>query len=63
MYQLRASVAPASAMGRLGLASAVYDSFVAVCPTVVGVTLADTDRARDVLPGCLAFRRATFRQS
>lgn len=41
-----------SAIGRLDLAGAVYDSFVAICPAVLSVTLADTDRARDVLLDC-----------
>jgi predicted nucleic acid-binding protein len=38
-----------SALHRLDLASAVYDLFVHVCPVVLDVTLADTDRARDLL--------------
>ena len=38
-----------SARGRLDLASEVYDLFVEVCPVVFDVTLADTDRARDLL--------------
>ncbi len=37
---------------RLDLARQVYDLFVQICPTVFPVTLADTDRARDLLvPG------------
>ncbi|MGE3886025.1 MAG: type II toxin-antitoxin system VapC family toxin [Vicinamibacterales bacterium] len=35
-----------SALKRLDLAGAVYDLFVQLCPTVLPVTLADTDRAR-----------------
>ncbi len=38
-----------SALARLDLVGAVYESFVEICPTVLGVTLADTDRAREVL--------------
>ena len=34
---------------RLDLARDVYDLFVALCPVVFPVTLADTDRARDLL--------------
>jgi predicted nucleic acid-binding protein len=34
---------------RLDLASAVYDLFVQLCPTVLPITLADTDRARTLL--------------
>jgi predicted nucleic acid-binding protein len=30
-------------------ASAPYDLFVSICPVVLSVTLADTDRARDLL--------------
>lgn len=33
---------------RLDLARQVYDLFVQLCPTVYPVTLADTDRARDL---------------
>lgn len=40
-----------SALGRLDLARDVYDLFVEVCPVVFDVTLADTDRARDILCG------------
>ena len=32
----------------LGIAHAVYDLFVQLCPVVFPVTLADTDRARDL---------------
>ncbi|MGE0463842.1 MAG: type II toxin-antitoxin system VapC family toxin [Vicinamibacterales bacterium] len=35
-----------SALKRLDLAGAVYDLFAQLCPTVLPVTLADTDRAR-----------------
>jgi len=38
-----------SALRRLDLAREVYELFVQVCPVVLGVTLADTDRARDLL--------------
>jgi predicted nucleic acid-binding protein len=34
---------------RLDLAAAVYDLFVQLCPTVLPVALADTDRAKDLL--------------
>jgi hypothetical protein len=34
---------------RLDLAAAVYDLFVQLCPTVLPVTLADTDRAKSLL--------------
>jgi len=37
------------ALGRLDLADRVYDLFVALVPEVLPVTLADTDRARDLL--------------
>lgn len=40
-----------SALGRLDLAGEVYDLFVEICPVVLDVTLADTDRARDLLRG------------
>lgn len=33
---------------RLDLATSVYDLFVQLCPTVYPVTLADTDRAKDL---------------
>lgn len=36
-------------LGRLDLAREVYDLFVEICPEVLDVTLADTDRARDLL--------------
>jgi hypothetical protein len=38
-----------SALGRRDLARDVYDLFVQICPVVYDVTLADTDRARDLL--------------
>lgn len=38
-----------SALQRLDLAGEVYELFVQVCPVVLAVTLADTDRARDLL--------------
>ena len=38
------------ALGRMGLAVSVYDLFVEFCPVVLPVTLADTDRARKLLP-------------
>ena len=34
------------ALGRRDLAASVYDLFVQLCPVVLAVTLADTDRAR-----------------
>jgi uncharacterized protein len=42
-----------ASIGRLDLAREVYDLFVEVCPVVLGVTLADTDRARDLVCGAL----------
>jgi predicted nucleic acid-binding protein len=38
-----------SSLGRLDLARGVYDLFVEVCPVILGVTLADTDRSRDLV--------------
>ena len=38
-----------SSLGRLDLARHGYDLFVATCPEVLGVTLAETDRARDLV--------------
>jgi hypothetical protein len=38
-----------SALRRLDLGAQVYDLFVQVCSVVFPVTLADTDRARDLL--------------
>ena len=40
-----------SSLGRLDLASEVYDLVVEICPVVLDVTLADTDRARNLLCG------------
>ena len=38
-----------SSLKRLDLAASVYDLFVQLCPTVLPVTLADTDRAKVLL--------------
>jgi predicted nucleic acid-binding protein len=38
-----------SALRRRDVAAQVYDLFVEICPTVLDVTLADTDLARDLL--------------
>ena len=38
-----------SRLGRLDLARPVYDSFAEVCPVVIGITLAGTDRARELI--------------
>ena len=38
-----------AAMKRLDLAASVYELFVQLCPTVLPVTLADTDRAKTLL--------------
>lgn len=38
-----------SSLRRLELARTVYDLFVEVCPVILGVTLADTDRSRDLV--------------
>lgn len=38
-----------AALKRLDLAASVYDLFVQLCPTVLPVTLADTDRAKLLL--------------
>jgi hypothetical protein len=38
-----------AALKRLDLAAQVYDLFVQLCPVVFAVTLADTDRARQLL--------------
>jgi predicted nucleic acid-binding protein len=46
-----------SSLGRLDLAREVYDLFAEICPVVFTVTLADTDRARDLvceIPGISA---------
>lgn len=40
-----------SGLKRLDLAAAVYDLFVQMCPTVLPVALADTDRAKLLLTG------------
>jgi predicted nucleic acid-binding protein len=40
-----------AALARLDLAREVYDLFVEICPVVLGVDLADTDRARDLVCG------------
>jgi len=40
-----------SGLKRLDLARDVYDLFVQICPTVFPVTLADTDRAKQLLVG------------
>jgi predicted nucleic acid-binding protein len=36
-------------LGRRDLAGRIYDLFVEACPEVLDVTLADTDRARDLV--------------
>lgn len=38
-----------SSIGRRDMASEVYELFVEVCPEILNVTLADTDRARDLV--------------
>ena len=38
-----------AALKRLDLAASVYDLFVHICPTVLPVALADTDRAKALL--------------
>jgi predicted nucleic acid-binding protein len=38
-----------TALKRRDLAATVYDLFVRLCPTVLPVTLADTDRAKTLL--------------
>jgi predicted nucleic acid-binding protein len=38
-----------AALKRLDVAAAVYDLFVQLCPVVLPVTLADTDRAKSLL--------------
>src|SRR5438105_15168341 len=40
-----------AALKRLDLAAAVYDLFVQLCPTVLPITLADTDRAKTLMTG------------
>jgi len=39
-----------AALQRVDIATEVYDLFVHLCPTVLPVTLADTDRLRALLP-------------
>ena len=39
------------ALGRREVAAAVYDLFVQLCPTILPVTLADTDRAKALVTG------------
>jgi predicted nucleic acid-binding protein len=38
-----------SALRRLDLAREVYDLFVQICPVILSITLAETDRARDLM--------------
>lgn len=38
-----------SSLAKRDLAREVYDTFVQICPVVLGVTLAETDVARDLL--------------
>jgi len=38
-----------AAIGRKEMGRDIYDLFVEICPVVLSVTLADTDRARDLL--------------
>lgn len=40
-----------AALGRRDLAGSVYDLFVQLCPTVLPVTIADTDRAKTLVVG------------
>jgi predicted nucleic acid-binding protein len=40
-----------TALGRREVGSQVYDLFVQLCPEVLPITLADTDRARTLLNG------------
>jgi hypothetical protein len=47
-----------AALNRLDLARDVYDLFVQICPVVFPVTLADTDRARDLLGTGIGVRDA-----
>ena len=49
-----------SALGRRETAREVYDLFVEICPVVLPVTLADTDRARDLI---LAIARISARDA
>lgn len=39
-----------TALKRPDLAASVYDLFVQICPTVLPITLADTDRAKALVP-------------
>lgn len=43
---------------RLDLAREVYNLFVTLCPVILPVTLADTDRARDLLGSGVSVRDA-----
>lgn len=43
-----------SSLSRLDLARRVYDLFVEACPVILGVTLADTDKSRDLVCGGVA---------
>lgn len=49
-----------SSLARLDLARTVYDALVEICPVILGVTLADSDRSRDLVcgPGNLSARDA-----
>jgi predicted nucleic acid-binding protein len=47
-----------TALKRLDLAREVYDLFVQICPVVFPVTLADTDRARDLVSRRIGARDA-----
>jgi uncharacterized protein len=47
-----------AALRRLDLAREVYDLFVSLCPVVLPVTLADTDRAKQLLDGRVGVRDA-----
>jgi len=47
-----------AALQRLDLARDVYDLFVQICPVVFPITLADTDRARDLLASGVGVRDA-----
>jgi predicted nucleic acid-binding protein len=38
-----------AALKRIDLAASVYDLFVQICPQVLPITIADTDRARQIL--------------
>ena len=45
-----------AALQRIDLATSVYDLFVQLCPVVLPVTLADTDKARALLPDFAGLR-------